>query len=255
MRFLIAVLLVLLPLTADAQSPRTATGVPQTPALPPIGLPLPPLGLSLPAIGLPPAEPTAAPTRATTPPREHGRHTGERRRARTTPGMVYVVPAYGWIASGAPVVPGMPTTALPAAPEPPPARTPTGTLRLDLQPRVAGQVFVDGSYIGTLDDVGHELTLEAGKHRLEIRHPGFATLVLPVQIDDGRALVYRGVLQPEAAVPAPAAPAATPSAAMPPPIARKPFYFIPGCYLGDVPPRDAGLPATCDQSRVVTFRP
>ena len=30
---------------------------------------------------------------------------------------------------------------------------------------------------------------------------------------------------------------------------------IPGCYLGDVAPKDAGLPATCDQSRAVTFRP
>jgi hypothetical protein len=31
------------------------------------------------------------------------------------------------------------------------------------------------------------------------------------------------------------------------------FYFIPGCYAGNVPPKDAGLPATCDQTRVITI--
>ena len=41
----------------------------------------------------------------------------------------------------------------------------------------------------------------------------------------------------------------------PAPIARKPFYFIPGCYLGDVPPKDAGLPASCDQSKTVVVKP
>jgi hypothetical protein len=32
------------------------------------------------------------------------------------------------------------------------------------------------------------------------------------------------------------------------------FYLIPGCYMGNVPPKDAGLPATCDLSRTQTFR-
>ena len=44
---------------------------------------------------------------------------------------------------------------------------------------------------------------------------------------------------------------------LPPPVAmpRTTFYLIPGCYMGNIPPRDAGLPATCDQSRVVTWVP
>ena len=39
-----------------------------------------------------------------------------------------------------------------------------------------------------------------------------------------------------------------------PPRAPATIYFIPGCYLGDVPPKDAGLPAGCDASRAVTFK-
>lgn len=51
----------------------------------------------------------------------------------------------------------------------------------------------------------------------------------------------------------------TPDVPKPPPsaaasVTRKPFYFIPGCYLGDVPPEKAGLPATCDPGKVVVYR-
>ena len=250
MRLLLAALvLVVLCGSADAQPSRAPAGPSQTPTLPAIGLPLPPIGLPLPAIGLPPSDITAS-SRATTPPRGDHRGRGQGRRGRTTPSVVYVVPAYGWSSVGVTAVPGTTPAAAPA--ERPPARTSAGTLRLDLQPRVAGQVFVDGAYVGTLDDLGPELTLAAGRRQVEVRHPGYESLVLPVQIDDGRALVYRGALVPAAAKPAPAAPPPTATAS---PIVRKPFYFIPGCYLGDVPPKDAGLPASCDLSRVVVFRP
>ena len=115
------------------------------------------------------------------------------------------------------------------------------SLRLDLQPRPSGQLFVDTAYVGTLDELGTEFTMAEGQHHLEIRQPGFKPFTLIVRIDEGRALVYRGELE-----------RVGPAAA---PIARKPFYYIPGCYLGDVPPKDAGLPTTCDQSRAVTYRP
>jgi hypothetical protein len=41
-----------------------------------------------------------------------------------------------------------------------------------------------------------------------------------------------------------------------PPAAKAPatFYLIPGCYMGNVPPRDANLPATCDISRAVSVQ-
>jgi hypothetical protein len=31
------------------------------------------------------------------------------------------------------------------------------------------------------------------------------------------------------------------------------FYLIPGCYMGNVPPKEANLPATCDITRAVSF--
>jgi hypothetical protein len=39
------------------------------------------------------------------------------------------------------------------------------------------------------------------------------------------------------------------------PVPRTTVYFIPGCYLGNIPPKDAKLPATCDQSSTQTFEP
>ena len=85
-----------------------------------------------------------------------------------------------------------------------------------------------------------------------------------MRIDVGRTLVYRGALTRATPLVLPTAPpsAASPSpgpttapAAPTSPIARTLFYFIPGCYLGDVAPKHAGLPAACDLSRVVTFQP
>jgi hypothetical protein len=56
--------------------------------------------------------------------------------------------------------------------------------------------------------------------------------------------------------PAPlAVPPATPAAPAAPPIPRKPFYFIEGCYLGDVPPAAAKLPASCDPAKATIFWP
>ena len=259
MRLPIAALLLLVPGFAGAQSSRPAAGTPHQsalPGLPPIGLPLPPIGLPLPAIGLPPIQ--AAGGRAAPAPSESRRpHAGRgKRRGRSGPSVIYVVPAYGygWSTTSGALAPEAPVA--PPAVDPSPRvapRQPTGTLRLDLQPRVNGQVFVDGVYVGTLDELGEELTLDAGTRQVELRQPGFETLNLPVRIDDGRAITYRGSLKPLATPPA-----ATPPPPAPPPplaVARKPFYYIPGCYLGDVPPRDAKLPATCDLSLTVTFRP
>jgi PEGA domain-containing protein len=61
---------------------------------------------------------------------------------------------------------------------------PDGSLRLKVKPR-DGQVYVDGYFAGVVDDfdgIFQRLHLEAGPHRIEIRAPGFETLVLDVQI-------------------------------------------------------------------------
>ena len=265
MRLLIAALLLLLPTVADAQSdsdrPRTA----QTLGLSPIGLPLPPIGLPLARLGLPPGPTDTLSAPAVSPESPPRRGHGKPHPGQPVPVAVYVLPGYGWGPAFSAPSPGVPAAgpaplAIPEARSS--ARVPSGTLQLDLRPRVPGQVFVDGVYVGTLDELGHQLQLAEGTRQLEVRHPGYQPLALAVRIVDGRALTYRDVLHPVAVATPPhrprRAPAGPPEPAIPPgtpPIARKPLYFIPGCYLGDVPPKDAGLPATCDLSRAVTFRP
>jgi len=121
---------------------------------------------------------------------------------------------------------------------------PSGLLVLDVQPGNA-QVFVDGAYVGTPDEARGEFVIEAGVHRVRIEEPGFEAAMFNVNITANKSMMYSRRL---AAVEAPSLPAADT------PVAAKTFYYIPGCYLGDLPPNDAGLPATCDTSHVQTFK-
>lgn len=255
----IAALLLTLPPLARAQTPRPADSPPAPSTLPPIGLPLPQIGLPLPPLGLDPGPTSTTTPKPAAPARPPQRGQGPHRGRTAPPAVIYVVPSYGWSVHESAPTPGV---TVPAAPAPTVAseRPAAGTLRLELQPRPTGQLYVDGAYVGTLDDLGTDLTLQAGTRRLEIRQPGYRPFELAVRIEDGRALTYKGTLDPQPPASAPprvpataaTAPPATPAAA---PIPRKPFYYIPGCYLGDVPPRDAGLPPTCDVSRAVIFKP
>lgn len=256
MRLLLAALLVILPSITDAQTAKSdgsrRSQPPPPPSnslrLPPIGLPLPDITPTLAPIGtLPgPTETRSSPDRE---PSRQPRQRGPQRRGRSGPNVVYVVP-YGW--------------GLPAAPAPVPAPTAevveaTGTLWLDIEPRGLGEVYIDGYLAGTTLDVRGSITLDAGAHRVEVRAEGYRPMGVEVRIEAGGAVTLRRTLQPLPAAPEPPAagpqalPAARPAAAAP--IPRKPFYYIPGCYLGDVPPKDAGLPPTCDQSKTVIIKP
>lgn len=258
MRVLLAVtLLALLPGWAAAGQ-RAHGEKPDPPAsLPAIGLPLPDIGLPLPTIGLPPQQPrgrAVTPGRRPAPP-PRGPHRGNGR-GHPRAGIVYVVPTYGVVeppAADAPAEDAAPSAVAPATPEPPPG----GTLWLDLEPAtVNGQVFVDGYYVGTTADVGRELALEAGAHAVEVRAPGYEPMTVNVKIDAGRALTYRAALQAAGTpAPAPTARAGQAAKAAQPPPRRKPFYAIPGCYLGDVPPKEAALPKNCDPAKAVTIWP
>ena len=136
-------------------------------------------------------------------------------------------------------------------PEPVAPPPPAATLRLEIEPSVA-EIYVDGYFIGTADDHRGEVALEPGSHRVDIRAVGYGPELIDVRIEPGVTATLRRSLQPEggAAAMPPSSPGPDPV-----PIARKPFYFIPGCYLGDVPPKDAGLPASCDQSKTVVVKP
>jgi hypothetical protein len=133
------------------------------------------------------------------------------------------------------------TTADTQAPAPPLAPA-FGWLRLAVSPTNA-QVFVDGFYVGSVDDVNakHDLQLDAGPHRIKLVAPQHQTLTVDVQISPNETVTYRGALEPMPPTPPPAPRAAGPPA---------PMYMIPNCYLGNVPPRANRLPAGCDVKRV-----
>jgi hypothetical protein len=136
-----------------------------------------------------------------------------------------------------------------AAPAPPPEPEPKrveppvpGRLVLEVEPATA-QVFADGYYVGAPDDFsatrGGRL-IEPGVHRLDVSAPGYESAAVDLRVTPGQLVTYRATLK-----------------AIPPavPVPPSTFYLIPGCYMGNIPPKDAHLPATCDQSRAIIWRP
>jgi hypothetical protein len=255
---IVAIVIMSWPVVASAQTSALAP----LPPLPAIGLPLPeitspltPLGLGPPPSGFP-LQVDADKRRGN--PRSRG---SQRHRARfdfqrgvhSQSAVVYFLSGYDW---GLPESSRMAQPGL-IVPDPSSARAQEtlspGTLRLDLQPAGgAVQVYVDGLFVGTPDDIDGELTLPAGTHNIELRAAGYATLGFGVEIAAGRSITYRGALQRVDATPAsdPApAPASPPTAQ---PAEPSTFYFIPGCYMGNVPPDAVVLPANCDRSKMIT---
>ncbi len=205
----------------STKPPSRLRSIPGVPPLPQIGLPLPPIGLQ---------------------PHPHWN-----RGARHYRGAPYA-PWYGW-----PVVYAVPQIVDPypqVAPAPPPVaeRIPeTGRLTLDVQPRAA-QVFVDGYYVGTADDFTADrggLLLESGPHRIQVIMPDHEQVTFDVRIEPNQFITYRQALKPIRVEPVPAPTARS---------APSTFYLIPGCYMGNVPPKEVKLQPTCDPARVVTFQ-
>lgn len=147
----------------------------------------------------------------------------------------------------------------PSAPQSIPAEPVTGWLRLDVQPEASLQVFVDDEFVGTPGDMGNVLELAAGTRRLELRAPGHKSVVVNVRVIAGQTSTYRGTLE---SIPLESPPRSE-SSDRPQPLAesgstpkpKQTFYFIPGCYLGNVHPSEVKLPAGCDLSKLVTRTP
>jgi hypothetical protein len=229
-------LLAALAISMVAAGPAMAQYIPPdpraVPPLPPIGLPLPTIGLPLPPTGLPVPSSNQQPRR-NAPPRR-GNHRGPQ----VAP--IYVFPTY--------VV----TTEREKAPTPEcvgsgcdatgTAVRSRGRFHVDIQPRNVAQVYLDGVFIGTAGESWEDLDVDAGPHLVEVRADGFEPAQESVLVTSGRALTYTTTLQriaPPAVTPptGPAAPAA--------------YYFIRGCYVGNVPPEQADLPAGCDAKKAV----
>lgn len=136
-----------------------------------------------------------------------------------------------------------------AAPAPRPAPEPRyveaplpGRLVLDIEPATA-QIFTDGYYVGLPEDFSSTrggLAIDAGVHRLDLSANGYEAMAVDLRVSPGQVVTYRATLKP-----------------LPPPSAMAPttFYLIPGCYMGNIPPKDAHLPATCDPTRAITWQP
>jgi hypothetical protein len=114
-----------------------------------------------------------------------------------------------------------------------------GGLRFDTLPGNA-QIFVDGSYVGIVEDYrgGRALDLSAGLHRISLRAPDYEPLDFDVRIIANQTVRYRG----DMTRPVPIAS----TSPRPSPIAQaKTYYVIPNCYAGDRAPTRP-LPRGCD---------
>lgn len=120
-----------------------------------------------------------------------------------------------------------------------------GYLQLQMQP-TAALVYVDGLYVGSVDDLRSGRRIDVGAHRLEVRAPGYQSISIDIRIDPGQTTIYRTDLTPVAI-----APAAAPTVAAAP----KTFYVIPGCYAGDRQPDVQRLPRGCQASNMFSVPP
>ena len=175
------------------------------------------------------------------------------------PSIVYVVPPYygGYYPNAYLPVTQYVETPPPAneviVTRPVPAKPSMGALRLEVEPRELLQIFVDGVYICTPADLGDEIELRTGARRIELRAPGYRTLIFDAEISYDRSITYRGVLEPN--TPAPSSPPPSPKSPVVVPAGSKTMYLIPGCYMGNVSPKDVVLPAGCDIKKLTTISP
>jgi hypothetical protein len=155
--------------------------------------------------------------------------------------VVYVLPEVLVVGAATGPEPGHDSATVERAPAP---HVPTGTLVLDARPIVPTQIFVDGYFVGSSDQIGSSIDMPAGPHDVALKADGYEPVHFGVQIREGQALTYRETLKATDATPAPepAAPA--------PPVT---LYVIAGCYAGSTPPDASALPARCDIAQLKTI--
>lgn len=247
MRCALLVAALALSASADAVRAQEAAPPPQTvngvmlpvPPLPPIGLPLPHVGLDTPKATTRPADERA----------DADRPSRSRRRQPSAPPILVYAPVI--VGSGTTKVPGEQVAPTAAAAT---RQGRTGTLTLDTkEDDTPFSVFVDGTYVGSSEQLGTSLTLDAGVHRIEVQADGHPAQRFSVRIGAGKATTHETDLrggQADDAITA-AAPVQADEGSRSEVPAR--LYIIAGCYAGNVPPVPSTLPAGCDPSRVTTL--
>lgn len=209
------------------------------PPLAPIGLPLPHIGLDTPKPRTKPQADERTDSDPATRPR------------RPQPG---VPPVFVY----APVIVGAGTTKAPGESTPAKAAAATrqgrtGSLTIDTKDDdTPFAVFVDGLYVGSSEQLGESLTLDAGAHRVEVQADGHPAQRFSVRIAAGKTTTHATDLRASgthdeghAVEGAAAAPTSDAGPAR--------LFIIAGCYAGNVPPVPATLPAGCDPSRMTTL--
>jgi hypothetical protein len=150
-------------------------------------------------------------------------------------GSFYAVPYTGFSQYAPGEVPE--TYAPPAAPAVP---TTKGLVRLEVTPAIGLEYYVDGVFIGQSSQLGTQFEMNAGARQIELRAPGYKSLVFDARIDEGRVTTLRGTLEAIAPAQAPRNPGS------------RVMYVIPGCYIGNAKPEPSALPAGCDLKKMIT---
>jgi hypothetical protein len=132
------------------------------------------------------------------------------------------------------------STAPPAEAEAASMRT-AGTLRLDITPATGLQYYVDGMYIGSSSELGTEFEVNAGARRIEIRAEGYKPVVFDARFVPGGIVTRRGALEP-----------LQDSATLPRAAGNRTMFVIPGCFMGNARPDPGSLPKGCDIARLIT---
>ena len=116
----------------------------------------------------------------------------------------------------------------------------TGALRLEITPATGLDYYVDGIYIGNSSNLGTQLQLNAGPRRIEVRAAGYKPLVFDTRIVAGSETTFRGTLEP---LTQPLPPQAT---------GNRTMFIIPGCYMGNSRPTAGELRPGCDINKLIT---
>jgi hypothetical protein len=72
-----------------------------------------------------------------------------------------------------------------------------GRVTFQITPGTA-EVYADGDLVGVVDEFSPStpgLTLPPGRHHIEIRAPGYATMIMDTDVVAGQVVPYRGSLR------------------------------------------------------------
>jgi hypothetical protein len=110
----------------------------------------------------------------------------------------YGGPAYGYPPSGYPPANYPPPAPGSVAVQPGQAESESGGVSFEITPDTAA-VYVDGQYVGTVANftpTAEPLALTPGRHRLEVRSPGYQTMTFDADVTPGQVTPFQGTMQP-----------------------------------------------------------